>query len=59
MLMEKQKIKVIYSLKMMNHLTQNGLQFIEIIQHPFKENFKAWVFEDTEELKRLMGEFKK
>lgn len=53
------KTKIIYSMEMMNHLTKNGLKFIEIIQHPFKKNFKAWVFEDTEELRKLMNTFKK
>ena len=57
--MENQKkTKIIYSMKMMQFLLQHGLQFIEIIQHPFKKNFKAWVFEDTEELRRLMEKFK-
>ena len=57
--MENQKkTKIIYSMQMMKFLLQHGLQFIEIIQHPFKKNFKAWVFEDTEELRRLMDKFK-
>ena len=57
--MKNQRTKVIYSMKMLQFLLQHGLQFIEIIQHPFKKNFKAWTFEDTEELRRLMGEFNK
>lgn len=56
--MENQKkTKIIYSMQMMKFLLQHGLQFIEIIQHPFKKNFKAWTFEDTEELRQLMKKF--
>ena len=55
--MENQKIKVIYSMKMMQFLLQHGLQFVEIIQHPFKKGLKAWIFEDTEELRQLMKKF--
>lgn len=55
----QKKTKIIYSMKMMQYLLQNRLQFIEIIQHPFKKGFKAWVFEDTQELRDLMKKYSK
>ena len=56
---KKTEYKIIYSMRMMQFLLQHGLQFIEIIQHPFKDNFKAWVFDDTDRLRELMEKYKK
>lgn len=55
----QKKTKIIYSMQLCSFLLQNGLEYIEVIQHPFKKGFKAWVFEDTQELKDLMREYSK
>ena len=59
MMENQKKTKIIYSMQMMRFLLQHGLQFIEIIQHPFLTGFKAWVFEDTQELRDLMKKYSK
>ena len=59
MQMENQRTKVIYSMKMMQFLVEHGLEVLEIKAHPHIVGFKCYVFKDTEELRKLMGEFKK
>lgn len=59
MTMENQKTKIIYSLRLMQYLVEHGLEYIEVIQHPFKKGFKAWLFYETEKLKDLMREYSK
>ena len=51
---EDKKIKIIYSRKMARFLIKNGCVVIKTIAHPYKENFVAWVFEDTDDLRKYM-----
>lgn len=49
-----QKTRVIHSLKLKNFLVNNGLEPLEEIDNPFRDGFNSWVFEDTEDFKRVM-----
>ena len=51
------KVKIIYSLQLMQFLVEHGCEVLEIKAHPHIVGFKCYVFEDTEKLRQLMKKF--
>lgn len=52
--MVRKKTRLVHSLKLKNFLVECGLEPLEEIENPFRENFKSWKFANTKEFEQLM-----
>ena len=53
----EQPVRIIYSKRLAFFLLEHNCILVKVIQHPYKENFNAWIFVDDEELHKLMTEY--
>ena len=53
--MVRKKTRLVHSLKLKNFLVECGLEPLEEIENPFRENFKSWKFANTKEFEQLMN----
>lgn len=53
----EEKFKYIFSLRLAGHLMKNGCRILRINHNLNVQNKDVYVFEDTEELRKLMGEY--
>lgn len=51
------ELKIIYSKKLAEYLLSHKCELREVIPHPYKDGFTAWVFIDNEALRRLMQKY--
>ena len=54
-MVQKNKTKIIHSLRLKKFLVENGLEPLEEVESPFMDGFSSWIFENTKELRRLMN----
>ena len=45
----------IHSKRLRDFLVELGFEEVEVVDNPFKENFKSWKFEKTQEIKDAMN----
>lgn len=53
--MVHKKTRLVHSLALKNFLIECGLEPIEEIENPFRENFFSWRFADTKQLNKLIN----
>ena len=53
----EQPVKIIYSKKLAEYLLSHKCELREVIPHPYKDGFTAWVFIDDDKLHFHMTEY--
>ena len=53
----EQPVKIIYSKKLAEYLLSHKCTLKEVIPHPYKDGFTAWVFVEDEKLHFHMTEY--
>lgn len=48
------KFQIIYSLRIMKKLVEQGLFPIKTMPNPINTKYNCWVFEDTEEFRQIL-----
>lgn len=57
--MDDKKFQIIYSLRIMRNLVEQGIFPIRTMPNPVNIKYNCWVFEDTEEFRNKFSVFQK
>ncbi|WP_367119844.1 DUF5659 domain-containing protein [Methanoculleus sp.] len=56
--MNSKKIYVVKTMRLNNYLTKNGFRMLRPSKDRNNENFVVFLYEDTEELRKCIGNYK-